>query len=99
MSTLTVPISETANRLLRELSEQTGQTTAEVVNQALAAYHRQVFFDQLNAGYADLRAEPKVAAELAAEQKVWDVTLMDGLDPTERWSEDGRCLTPESDEG
>ena len=30
-----------------------------------------------------------------AERQAWDATLMDGLDPHERWTEDGRCLNPE----
>jgi predicted transcriptional regulator len=99
MSTLTIPLSDTSQRMLKELSEQTGQTTEQVVDRALETYHRQVFFDRLNAGYAALRADPQDAAELGAEQRVWDGTLMDGLDPDERWSEDGRCLTSEGDKG
>ena len=31
----------------------------------------------------------------AAERQLWDTTLLDGLDPEERWTEDGRCLNPE----
>jgi predicted transcriptional regulator len=87
MSVLTIPLSDNSRRMLQELSEQTGQTPKQVVDRALAAYHRQVFFDRLNAGYAALRADPAAAAELEAEQRVWDATLMDGLDPDERWSE------------
>jgi hypothetical protein len=30
-----------------------------------------------------------------AERKLWESTLMDGLDPEEQWTEDGRCLNPE----
>ena len=73
--------------MLQELSEQTGQTTEHVVDRALAAYHRQVLFDRLNAGYAALRSDPEASAESDAEQRVWDATLMDGLDVDERWSE------------
>jgi hypothetical protein len=98
MSTPTVSISETAHRILRELSEQTGLSPAEVLDRALDAYRRRVFFEQLNAGYAALRADPEAWAELEAERKLWDATLMDGLDPDERWTEDGRCLMPEKNE-
>lgn len=97
MSAPIVPISDATNRLLQELSARTGQTAAEVVDRALTVYHRQVFFDQLNAGYAVLRADPEASAELDAERRAWDATLMDGLDSAERWSEDGKCLTSESD--
>jgi predicted transcriptional regulator len=95
MSAPTVPISEAAHRILQELAEQTGQTVTEVLDKALDAYCRKLFFDRLNAGYAELRADPEAWAEHLAERKEWDATLADGLDPGERWTEDGRCLNPE----
>lgn len=98
MSTPTVGISEAAHRLLQELAAQTGQTPMDVLDKALDAYRRKVFFEQLNAGYAELRADPEAWAEVEAERQLWDATLMDGLDPDERWTEDGRCVNPEADE-
>ena len=56
------------------------------------------FFDQINAGYAELQADPNAWAEHVAERKEWDTTLMDGLSPDEQWTEDGRCLTLEGGE-
>jgi len=99
MSAPTVRISEVSHRLLKELADQTGQTMMAVLDKAVDAYRRKVFFEQLNAGYAALRAESKDSAALAAERKLWDTTLMDGLEPDERWTEEGRCLTPEEEEG
>jgi hypothetical protein len=95
MSAPTVRISEASRQVLKELAEQTDQTMMEVLDKALDAYRRKLFFERLNAGYAQLRADPEAWAEHLAERKQWDATLMDGLDPDERWSEDGRCLTPE----
>jgi hypothetical protein len=95
MAEQTVAISEKSYTMLQELVEQTGQTMREVLEKALQDYERKVFFEQLNAGYAALRADPEAWAEHLAERKLWDNTLMDGLDPEERWTEDGRCLTPE----
>ena len=95
MSVPTVPISEASYQLLKELAEQTGQTMSEVLDKALDAYRRKLFFEQLNAGYAELRADPEAWAEHLAERMLWDATLMDGLDPDEQWTQDGRCLTPE----
>jgi hypothetical protein len=94
MSAPTVPISEASQRLLKELVEQTGQTEMEVLHKALDAYYRKLFFERLNAGYAEMQADPEAWAEYMAEFREWDVTLMDGLDPDERWTEDGRCLNP-----
>jgi hypothetical protein len=95
MSAPTVCISEASHRLLKELAEQTGQTMTEVLDKALDAYRRKLFFEQMNAGYAELRADPEAWAEHLAERKLWEATLMDGLDRDEHWTEDGRCLTPE----
>lgn len=97
MSAPTVHLSEASQQILKELAEQTGQTTTEVLERALDAYRRKLFFDRLNAGYAELRADPEAWAEHLAERKQWDATLMDGLPPDEHWTEDGRCLTPEED--
>ncbi len=97
MSAPTVPISEASYQLLKQLAEQTGQTTTELLDKALDAYRRKLFFEQLNAGYAKLRADPQAWAEHLAERKLWDATLMDGLEPDEHWTEDGSCRT--TDEG
>lgn len=97
MSTLTIPISESGQHILRELAEQTGQSMTEVLDMALDAYRRKLFFEQLNVGYAELRADPQGWAEELQERKLWDATLMDGLDADECWTDDGCCLTPEKE--
>jgi hypothetical protein len=97
VTTPTIPISEAGHRVLRELAEQTGQTMTEVLDRALDAYRRKVFFERLNAGYAALRQDPAAWAELETERRLWDATSMDGLDPKERWTEDGRCIAPEGE--
>jgi hypothetical protein len=97
MSLPTILLSEVSQRLLHELAEKTGQTPAEVLDAALDVYRRKLFFDQLNAGYAELHADSEAWAEHLAERNEWDATLMDGLDPDEHWSEDGRCHN--ADEG
>jgi hypothetical protein len=95
MAAPTVRITEASHHVLKELAEQTGQTMMEVLHKALDTYRRKLFFEKLNAGYAELRADPQRWAEHLAERKSWDATLMDGLDPDERWTEDGHCHTPE----
>jgi len=81
MSAPTVRISKAAHHVLKALSRETGRTMTEVLDQALEAYRRKLFFEQMNAGYAELRADPEAWAEHEAERETWDVTLMDGLDP------------------
>jgi predicted transcriptional regulator len=96
MSTPTVRISAASHQTLKEVAEATGQTMTDVLDKALDAYRRKLFFEQMNAGYAELRADPEAWAEHLAERKLWDATLMDGLDADEHWTEDGRCLPPEA---
>jgi hypothetical protein len=91
MSAPTVRISEASHQILKELAEQTGQTMMDVLDKALDAYRRQLFFEQTNAGYAELQADPKAWAEHLAERKQWDATLSDGLDSNEHWTVDGQC--------
>lgn len=97
MSASTIHISATAHQLLQELAERTGQTTTDVLDKALDAYRRKLFFEKLNDGYAELRADAAAWAAVEAERKLWDATLMDGLASDERWTEDGRCLTTDSE--
>ena len=54
----------------------------------LTKAQRQRFFEEANADYAALRADPVAWQEVLAERALWENTLMDGLDPTEVWTED-----------
>ncbi len=94
MSASTVGINDASHRMLQELAEQTGQSMAEVLDKALEAYRRKLFFDQMNAGYAELRADPEAWAQHLAERQQWDAASLDGLDADENWSEDGRSAHP-----
>ena len=64
-------MSQAAHRKLKALAAQTNQPMIDVLDKALAAYQRQLFFEQLNAGYAALRRDPKAWAEHLAERKAW----------------------------
>ena len=94
MSNVTIEISPASHSLLKELAAQTGHPVAQVLNDALAKYQRDVFFEAMNAGYAELRADPEAWADHEAERKAWDRTLMDGLDSGEQWTENGTIKPP-----
>jgi|SRR5580700_859520 hypothetical protein len=94
MSTKVVRVTESSHQMLKELAVQTGRTVVDVLEQALDAYRRKLFFEQMNAGYAELRSDPKAWAEHQAERKQWDATLRDGLDPIENWTDDDHCPVP-----
>lgn len=99
MSAPTVPINESSQKLLAELAVQTGQSAQKVLDQALEEYRRKVFFQGLAADFAALKADPAAWAEELAERNLWDTTATDGLDPDERWTEDGNSLPREEAHG
>jgi predicted transcriptional regulator len=92
MASLTVRISQASHRKLRELAAQTGETMQAVLDKAIEDYRRKRFMDEANAGYAALRQDPEAWAAYQKELALWEVTLMDGLDPEERWTPDGKVI-------
>ncbi len=94
MAEMTVPIAEATRARLQELAHWMGVSLEEALDRAVREYHDRQFWEAVNAGYAALRADPSAWAEVEAERKAWDGTLMDGLDPTEHWTNDGRVLPP-----
>lgn len=98
MAETSVPVSETAHRQLRELAEWSGVSVAEALERAVKELYDRQFWAAVNAGYAALRADPQAWAEVEAERKAWEATLLDGLDPSERWTEDGGVVPPPASE-
>ncbi len=80
----TIRINRRSHQVLRALARESHRSMQQVLDAAIERERRQAFFQGINDGYAKLRADPKAWAEYQAEFKVWDVTLMDGLDPNER---------------
>jgi len=89
MAETSIPISETTLARLRELARWEGCSLNEALDHAVNEQYDRKFWDAANAGYAALRADAAAWAEVEAERKLWDNTLMDGLDPSERWTADG----------
>jgi hypothetical protein len=73
-----------------------GQPTPEELERAVEAFYRPRFWQAVDAGYAALRADPKAWAAEEEERRLWDATLLDGLDPREPWGDDGLPLPPDS---
>jgi hypothetical protein len=98
MADSTIPISPTTLARLRELARWASISVDEALNQAIKDQYDRKFWDAVNAGYAALRADPEAWAEVEAERKLWENTLLDGLDPAERWTKDGNVLPPTEQE-
>jgi hypothetical protein len=91
MTTSTVSLSPTAERMLDQLVAETGYSALDILDRALDDYRRKVFFEGLAADYAALKADPEAWADELAERKQTEATLQDGLDPDERWTEKQRA--------
>ena len=89
MATTTMRVSEQSIKTLRMLSVDEKTTMQAVLDKAIEVYRRKRFFEQANAAYAALRADPVAWAEEMAEREEWDCTLMDGIDKDDIWEEDG----------
>jgi predicted DNA-binding protein len=80
MSSTTVRISEETRETLRRLSGQTGKKLRELLDEAVERYRRELFFKEVNAAFAALRADKKAWAEEEEERATWEATLSDGLE-------------------
>ena len=80
MST-TIRVSEKTRATVHDLARKVGVPMAEVVERAIEQYRRQCFVEAINAGYAELRADPEAWAAYQEELSAWDATLLDGLEP------------------
>ena len=94
MAETSIHISETTLARLSELARWESCSVNDILEQAIKEQYDRKFWDAANAGYAALRADPAAWAEVEAERKLWDNTLMDGLDSSERWTEDGNVSPP-----
>jgi hypothetical protein len=99
MSDSSIPISETTLARLRELARWADVSVNEALDRAVKDQYDRQFWEAMNAGYAALRADPAAWAEVEEERRSMEGTLMDGLDPSERWTEDGNALPPAQQEG
>jgi hypothetical protein len=84
MTEMSVTLSESAWRRIRELAEWSGVSVAEALEKAIQEQHDRQFWVAVNAGYAALRADPQAWAEEEAERRAWEATLLDGLDSADR---------------
>jgi hypothetical protein len=75
-----IAISPIAHANLIKLAETVGEPVQDVLDQAIEQYRRQVFFNQADQAYAKLKSDPALWQEELAERRVWDVTLLDGIE-------------------
>jgi predicted transcriptional regulator len=73
----TIRVSEATRRRVAEIAAATGRQMQAVVDDAVAAYERTVFWDAFETGYENLARDPEQWAGVAAERAVEDGALRD----------------------
>ncbi len=76
MST-TIRVSEETRSRFAELAKATGRPMTELLDEAVDALERRVFFDRFAARYAELRQDPDTWREIEAERAEESSSLSD----------------------
>lgn len=79
-STALIRVDAKTRDRLAKMAEQDQTSIGEVVTSLTKKAERDRFWKNVYEGYARLRADPEAWAEYQDEVRVWDVTLMDGLE-------------------
>ncbi|MEW6775290.1 MAG: toxin-antitoxin system protein [Bdellovibrionota bacterium] len=79
MPQTTVRVTNATRAVLRSLAQAEGRSMQAILQSALEQYRRNRFLDEVNAGYAALRSDPKAWEDELTERKLWEQTLSDGL--------------------
>jgi predicted DNA-binding protein len=84
--TVTIRVPRETHERLLDLAARRGSKIGEVVDEATRRLANDDFWAEVDAEYERLWTDPQTAAELEAEQAVWNGTLADGL---EDWPYEG----------
>ncbi|MGH2560023.1 MAG: toxin-antitoxin system protein [Thermomicrobiales bacterium] len=76
----TVKIPDVARAHLAELAAERKQPMGEVLAELIERERRRRFFEEYDAAFARLKADPEAWADWQAELKGMEGTLMDGLE-------------------
>jgi hypothetical protein len=76
----TVRVTEATHRTLQDLAGRAGEPMTTVLARAVERYRREQLLRDANEALAVLKADPVAWREMKEDDKLWDATLMDGLE-------------------
>ena len=79
METTTIRLDLSTQKVVRELARERKQPMNAILRQAVECYRRELLLDQSNAVWAAMRADEAAWQEEMEEQRLFDGTLLDGL--------------------
>jgi hypothetical protein len=77
---MTINIKEATRQIIDQLTKETSQTTEEIIERAVKDYYNKQFWKSANEGWEKLRSDPVAWQEELEERRLWEATLMDGLE-------------------
>ena len=75
---MTIRVSEGTRDRFSKLASETGLPMTQLLDEALDALERRLFFDQPDACYGELRSDPDAWTEIESERWIEDGALGDG---------------------
>lgn len=87
MSTTTIRIDQRTHTVLAELAEKQHTTIMAVLARAVRDLENRLWWQEVHASYAQLKADPVAWQDYQDECKVWEATLMDGLEDEPPWED------------
>ncbi len=73
-------VSETAHKTIKEIAMNRGISLQAAIEAMIEEYRRRDFLIQANSDYDRLKSDTMGWHEEAEERKLWEATLVDGLD-------------------
>lgn len=78
--TATVRVSLKVRNILKDLSRETGEPMASILDEAVENYRRQLILEKANQAYKKLKENQEMWKEEVEERKMWDSMNMDDIE-------------------
>lgn len=88
---VTIRVPPKTHEQLRQLAITRQQPIGQVVAAAVDRLASDRFWDEMEAAFEQLYADPVAAAEYESERRVWDATLLDGIEHEPAYYEKGEA--------
>ena len=75
-----VRVNESTHAVISSLAKELGESMQSIVDKAVERYKREVFLENLNQDFKRLRENEAAWASEVEERRLWENTLLDGID-------------------
>lgn len=75
-----VRVNEETHAIIRDLAKEFGESMQTIVDKAVERYKRELFLESLNEDFKNLRENETEWASELEERRLWENTLLDGVE-------------------